>query len=126
MTHRLGILEYQAARDPDGVIQAVSGLFIRDNVLTPPVVGYDTTKPAAEGLYRIASYLFSQTTAERGLRLNGSAGAAGFKRNRGAFGVIEYSAIYAAHLPFRRRATLRLLEFILTVIAVPVMKWKQL
>ena len=126
MTHRLGILEYQAARDPDGVIQAVSGLFIRNNVLTPPVVGYDTTRPAAEGLYRIASYLFSQTTAERGLRLNGSAGAAGFKRNRGAFGVIEYSAIYAAHLPFRRRATLRLLEFILTVIAVPVMKWKQL
>jgi hypothetical protein len=126
MTHESRIMEYQVARDPDGVIQAVSGSFIRGSVLTPPVVGYDTTKPSSDGLYRIASYLFSQTTAERGLRLNGSAGAADFKRYRGAAGVIEYSTVYVAHLPLRRRGILRLLEFILTVAAVPVMKWKQL
>jgi hypothetical protein len=126
MTHRSGMLEYQVARDSEGVIQAVSGSFIRGRVLTPPVVGYDTTKPPADGLYRIASYFFSQTCAERGLRLNGSAGAADFKRNRGASGVIEYTVAYVAHLPFRRRVILRFLEFILSAAAVPIMKWKQL
>lgn len=126
MTHEAGIVEYLVARDSDGVIQAVSGSFIRGGILTPPVVGYDTTKPPSAGLYRIASYLFSQTAAERGLRLNGSAGAAEFKRNRGATGVIEYTAMYVAHLSFRRRAILRLLEFVLVTLVVPVMKWKQL
>jgi hypothetical protein len=126
MTHSSGMLEYEVARDFEGIIQAVSGSFVRGRVLTPPVVGYDTTKPATDGLYRIASYFFGQICAERGLRLNGSAGAAGFKRNRGASGVIEYTVAYVAHLPLRRRFILRFLEFILSSAAVPIMKWKQL
>ena len=125
MTHRSGMIEYEAARDQDGIIQAVSGSFIRGSVLTPPIVGYDTTKPSSDGLYRIASYLFSQTCAERFLRLNGSAGAAGFKRNRGATSVIEYTAMYIAHLPLHRRVSIKILEFLLTIIAAPIMKWKQ-
>jgi hypothetical protein len=126
MTHQCGLMDYQVARDQNGLIQTVSGSWIRGDILTSPIVGYDTDRPISEGLYRIASYFISQMTAESGLRLNGSAGAANFKRNRGAVGVIEYSAMYVDHLSFKRRAILWLLEFILVKMAVPVMKTQQL
>ncbi|HJT14222.1 MAG TPA: hypothetical protein VJ790_16500, partial [Dongiaceae bacterium] len=58
-TARAGLIRYRCARDADGVIQAVSGSLRRGDVLTPPVVGYDTAKPRSLGLYRIASLLFT-------------------------------------------------------------------
>ncbi|WP_204270366.1 hypothetical protein, partial [Klebsiella aerogenes] len=63
---------------------------------------------------------------ERGARLNGSAGAAQFKRNRGATGVIEYMAVAADHLPWRRRAVLGLMATVLDRLAVPMMKRRRL
>ena len=44
-TARAGLIHYRCARDADGVIMAVSGSLRRGDVLTPPVVGYDTAKP---------------------------------------------------------------------------------
>lgn len=122
MTWREKIFDYRGVRDGEGRIMAVAGSLVRGGILTPPVVGYDTTRPQIEGLYRVATLLFSGLAAERGLRLNGSAGAAQFKRNRGATGVIEYMAIHAAHLPWRRRAVLGFMRFVLDRIAVPMMK----
>lgn len=122
MTWRSGILRYRGVRDVDGTLLAVAGSLVRGGVLTPPVVGYDTTRRRAEGLYRIATMLFTTMAADRGARLNGSAGAAQFKRNRGATGVIEYMAVAASHLPWRRRAVLSLMTAILDRLAVPMMK----
>lgn len=122
MTWRTGMLRYRGVRDADGRLLAVAGSLVRGDVLTPPVVGYDTTRPQAEGLYRIATLLFTTLAAEQGLRLNGSAGAAQFKRNRGATGVIEYTAIAAAHLPWRRRAVLGFMRVVLDRLLVPMMK----
>jgi hypothetical protein len=103
MTHRTGFLQYRGLREADGALSAVVGCFVRGGVLTTPIVGYDVDRPAEEGLYRMASVLYAQMAMERGLRLNGSAGAAGFKRNRGARPVIEYTAMWTKHLsPFRR------------------------
>ncbi|WP_145961010.1 GNAT family N-acetyltransferase [Sphingosinithalassobacter portus] len=126
MTWRTGTLRYRGARDAEGNLLAVAGVLVRGNVLTPPVVGYDTARPQSEGLYRIATLLFTTMAAERGLRVNGSAGAAQFKRNRGATGVIEYMAVAARHLSWRRRAVLRFMQILLDRIAVPIMKRKGL
>lgn len=117
-----GLLRYRLAREPGGRIMAVAGMLVRDGILTPPVVGYDTSRPQREALYRIASYLFCDWALERGLALHGSAGAADFKRKRGAHGVIEYMAVHAGHLSRSRRAALALLAQLLDRVAVPMMR----
>lgn len=121
-TWRTGTLRYRGVRDSDGVLLAVAGSLVRGDVLTPPVVGYDTARPQHEGLYRIATLLFTSMAAEQGVLLNGSAGASQFKRNRGATGVIEYMAVTAGHLPWRRRTVLAIMAFILDRLAVPMMQ----
>lgn len=126
MTWRTGTLRYRGARDAAGNLLAVAGALVRGGILTPPVVGYDTARPQAEGLYRIATLLFTTIAAERELRVNGSAGAAQFKRNRGATGVIEYTAVAARHLPWRRRAVLGFIQTVLDWLVVPMMKRKGL
>lgn len=125
-TARAGLVHYRCARDADGNIQAVSGSLRRGDVLTPPVVGYDTTKARSLGLYRIACLLFTEDAVAAGVRLNGSAGAASFKRARGAQAETEYSAYYLAHLPFVRRSILALLSGLLNSLAVPYMRKHQL
>ena len=50
-----------------------------------------------------------------------SAGAAGFKRNRGARAVIEYSAWFTDHLAWPRRLVIAGLENLLQRVAVPIM-----
>lgn len=117
-----GLIDYRVARALDGRIMAVAGLLARGDVATPPVVGYDTSAPRSAGLYRVASWMFGQMALDRGLRLHGSAGASEFKRLRGAHGVIEYWAMYVAHLPPHRRLAIRALAALLENYAVPMMK----
>jgi hypothetical protein len=121
MTHREGVFRYRGMRDTNGVLSAVVGCFVRGNILTTPIVGYDTARPPKEGLYRMASVLLAQMAQESGLRLNGSAGAASFKRNRGAQPEIEYTAFYVDHLSPFRRSVVSTIEAILNRIAVPLM-----
>jgi hypothetical protein len=122
MTHRQGIIRYRGARDAEGRLMAVAGSLVRGGVLTPSIVGYDTSRPQKDGLYRIAAYLFSDEAEREGLRLNGSAGASDFKRRRGAKGVIEYSALYVRHLSIWRRLALVLVAGLLDHVAVPMMR----
>lgn len=122
MTHHTRMIRYQVARDAAGQIMAVGGLFQRNDIATPPVVGYDTSRPQSEGLYRIASLLFTEQALTGGWRLNGSAGAADFKRRRGAQPVIEYSAFFAGHLAPMRRRIVSGLAAILETFVVPMMR----
>lgn len=122
LTHHIGMIAYRVARAPDGTILAVAGMFERAGVMTPPVVGYDCTRSQSEALYRIACYLFMERACETGLRLHGSAGAAGFKRLRGAHGVIEYSAFHLGHLSGQRRFVIWRLANGLNRLLVPMMK----
>jgi hypothetical protein len=121
-TAATGLISYRVARDPGGRIMAVAGMLARNGIMTPPVVGYDTPRPQRDALYRIASYLFSDWALERGLALHGSAGAATFKRNRGAHGVIEYMAVHAGHLSRSRRTAIGMLANLLERFAVPMMR----
>lgn len=121
-THDEGMLHYRVARDGAGRIMAVSGTLSRHGVVTPPVVGYDTSRPREEALYRIASYLYCDQTMAEGGALHASAGAGDFKRKRGARGVIEYMAIQADHLGAGRREVVRRLSQALEAFAVPMMQ----
>ncbi|NUR88614.1 MAG: GNAT family N-acetyltransferase [Nonomuraea sp.] len=105
-----------------GRIDGVLGYFVRDGVMTTPLLGYDTALPQRLGLYRMLSAITYQLAAERGLVVNDSAGAGEFKRLRGGMPEIEYRAVHADHLPWRRRAGWQALAWLLERIAVPLMR----
>lgn len=119
---RTGLARFRLARDGDGTIMAVAGMIARAGLMTCPVVGYDTARPQGEALYRIACYLAYDWAQGRGLSMHGSAGAAQFKRARGARGEIEYMAIHAGHLSPARRAAVRALAGVLEAAVVPMMR----
>ena len=119
---RSGLLHWRLARNEEGTIMIAAGIRATGGIATVPLLGYDTDRPQSEGLYRIASYLFSEWAMERGLRLHGSAGAGTFKCNRGAHGVIEYMAVDARHLSPLRRTLLRFLAGSLRALMVPLLE----
>lgn len=117
-----GLLAYRLLRNAAGEIMAFAALRSAGGVGTVPLMGYDTTRPQAEGLYRMASYCASDLALAQGLRFHGSAGASEFKRNRGAKGVIEYMAVDGRHLSAPRRAGLALLAAGLQRFMVPMLE----
>lgn len=122
MTHRSGLFRYRGLRDEAGLLVAIVGCLVRGGVLTTPIVGYDTALPRAAGLYRLACVLLTQMAQECGARLNGSAGAASFKRLRGARGELEYTAFFTAHLAAPRRVAMAALEGLLSRVAAPLVR----
>lgn len=120
--HRSGLLEFHGFRDADGVLQGVVGTFRQGDTITAPVVGYNTGLPARLGLYRLLMAAVFDHAQRCGCVVNLSAGAAGFKRLRGGQPAIEYSAVYARHLPLYRRSVITVLRVLTTWIAEPLMK----
>ncbi len=126
MTHRTKVIQYRGFRDVKGVLAIIVGCFVRGRILTTPIVGYDTTRPREEGLYRMASILLTQVAQERDLRLNSSAGAASFKRSRGARPLLEYSAFFVDHLSWSRRTMVVGMERLLNKLTIPLMRERSL
>ena len=120
--HKAGILHMQGLRDGQGTLVAIGGRFQYEHTLTQPLLGYDTSRPRAEGLYRLITAMAQRDAIENRLLFNMSAGAAGFKRNRCAVPAIEYSAVYSRHLPRKQRVAIRTVAAVLSGVGVPLMK----
>lgn len=118
---RAGTLTLYGLRK-DGQLDAVMGYFCRNGVMTTPLFGYDTSLPQSVGLYRMLSACLIRHSWENGHLLHESAGAAQFKRNRGAVADFEYSAVYDRHLPLSRRWCWALLSGLLNRVGVPLMR----
>ena len=123
---RDGWLDLQALCDPQGTIVGVLGTLDNAQTLTNPILGYDTTRPISDGLYRVLTYVAIEQAIAQCRSLNMSAGAPQFKRNRGAVACMEYSLVDVRHLPQRQQRAWRLLSQILQRIAVPILQRWQL
>jgi hypothetical protein len=98
-----GFLQFQVLRGDDGRIDAFVACCRAGGVLASPLLGYDLDQPQDRGLYRMAMALPGVEAAACGLKVNHSAGAGTFKRNRGAKPELELMAVIDAHLPRGRR-----------------------
>jgi glutathione synthase/RimK-type ligase-like ATP-grasp enzyme len=106
--------------EQNGRIDGTLAFYQRGNALTTPIVGYDTQLPLETGLYRMLTVLLLLEAERRGVHVHASSGVAKFKRSRGASSAIEYTAVYARHLPWHRRFVWALLEFLMRRIAIPL------
>ncbi|HTD29251.1 MAG TPA: hypothetical protein VK660_07670 [Xanthomonadaceae bacterium] len=120
--HIAGLLEMQGMRDARGVLQAIVGTLRFGDLITCPIVGYDTQLPLQLGLYRMLMAAVLRQAMENDCLINLSAGAAHFKTQRGGQPAIEYNAVLANHLPRSPRATLNALRQIAQRVGVPIME----
>lgn len=120
--HVAGLIELIGFRDEAGDLQGVVGMYSDGTTITSPIVGYDTSRPQSEGLYRILAATVLMRAAQTKLRVNLSAGVGQFKRLRGGIGEIEYSAVYARHLSRRARRALHWLSLATRHLGVPIMR----
>jgi hypothetical protein len=119
--HQAGLLEFDGLRDAHGQLQGIFGGFSQAGVLSAPIVGYNTALPVRAGLYRLVTACAFQAAMRRAERLNFSAGAAEFKRLRGGKATMEFSAVYAPHLPLRTRLAIRTLSLLSVKMGAPLM-----
>jgi hypothetical protein len=124
--HRAGLLELHAWRDDENSICAVVGTFELEKTITAPIVGYDTRMPQSAGLYRLLMASVMEAAINTRVRINFSAGAAEFKRLRGATAELEYSAVFARHLPKKRQRAIAAVRSLTTRLGVPFMRKFQL
>ncbi|HMP28296.1 MAG TPA: hypothetical protein PKD85_01765 [Saprospiraceae bacterium] len=120
--HQDQLMYFQGYIDGNKKLKAFAGLFIIDNTITSPLVGYDTGAPLQQGLYIHAIRLVMRYKFESGKLLNLSSGAPYFKRLRGGLPSLEYMVVYNKHLPWRRRMPWTILQIISNKIGIPIMK----
>ena len=121
-SQQAGLVKLKTLHNINHETIGVIGIFEQHQVMTVPIVGYDTALPQKMGLYRQLMHhsMLYATTSKQWLNL--SAGASDFKRFRGGKGEIEYSAVYIKHLPIWRKINWYLLSSVIYCVAVPIMK----
>lgn len=106
----------------DGEIVAFCAIHCRAGVLSVPLLGYNDRLPYSDTLYRMVMVLPIEAALARGLSVNLSAGAAHFKRHRGATPHVEYLLIHDDHLPPLRRFGYRAISRLLRLLEPKLMK----
>ena len=122
---RSGWLQLKGLKNSSGRLDGVVGWFIQGEVMTAPIVGYDTSLNKKLGLYRLLTQMCLQKAAKERYVLNFSSGASGFKILRGGSPEVEYSAVYIKHLPVFKKLVWTGLSKLLLGLAVPIMRrWR--
>jgi hypothetical protein len=89
----------------------ILGIIGNDNIITAPIVGYDTQIDRKEAIYRRVIIYIIKYSLDNDLNLNLSSGASEFKRLRGLEPEIEYTFVDVKHLSFIRRSIWHILSF---------------
>jgi len=97
----------------DSEIIAFIAILEMEGVISTHMLGYDTALPQELGLYRLLCAKLHSIANDRGLDINFSSGAGGFKSARGGEAVLEYTAVYTKVLPFYKRVIFEFLSRIL-------------
>ena len=90
--------------------------------MTTPLIGYDTSLPQELGLYRRLMAILLNNAKSRQLKLHYSSGAGRFKQMRGGQPALEYTAVYARHLPKQTRVALHIFTQLLQKLAPGILK----
>ncbi|KAI7248859.1 hypothetical protein KC345_g11810 [Hortaea werneckii] len=106
----------------EGKLDAVLGFYERDGAMTAPLFGYDTGLPQSVGLYRMLSAVLIGLAGSKSLLLHESSGVGQFKRNRGAVGATEFSAVYDRGTSRLNRCGWSFLELLLRRIGMPLIQ----
>ena len=112
---------YRVLRHQEKIL-AVIGYFVRENVMTNPIVGYDQTYPKKAGLYRMLTLETIREAERLGVIFNMSSGASHFKRLRGACPALEYNMVYDRHLSLRRRMPWTWMKQLTDRVVMPIMR----
>lgn len=126
LCHRKKLLIMNGLRNSDGELIGIMGSFIRNGVLTTPLLGYDLTLPTQQGLYRLLSAMIQLLAIDNSAICNNSSGVGKFKRLRGAIPYTEYSMIYLKHLSWWRRLPWHYLRFLTIKIIAPFVRRNEL
>lgn len=120
--HQAGLIYMQGWEDENQVLQGIAGSIHNTKQLTTPIFGFNTNLPQKQGLYRLNNLVAAEYAIKHHLQLNLSAGAGRFKQNRGAVPHIEYSAVYAKHLPMAQQSALKMVQAISFYIGKPMLE----
>ncbi|MDX8430565.1 MAG: hypothetical protein SNF33_01990 [Candidatus Algichlamydia australiensis] len=113
----LTIIAIRKNRKIDGII----GYFTKENVMTTPLLGYDTALPQKVGLYRMLTAICIDEADRNRILLHHSSGAAHFKRVRGMTADREYTAVFHKHLFKRRQIIWALLTSFFNKVGEPIL-----
>lgn len=103
-------------------VDAALGYFSRQQVMTTPIFGYNTSKPQDLGLYRMLSTLLMESSEKNGFVLNQSSGAAHFKSQRGAKPFVEYNVYFDEGVSWRQRISWSCLSLVLNSVGVALLR----
>ncbi|WP_053228023.1 hypothetical protein [Spirochaeta cellobiosiphila] len=110
--------------EKEGRIDAILGYFIREQIMTTPLFGYDLSVSPKEGLYRLLSFLLLKESEDKNLILNQSSGAGPFKLNRGAQKIIEYNLYDDSSANKKQRRGWKILNYLATQFFEPMLRKK--
>lgn len=103
-TCKSGVLDYYLLREKNtNQIKAVQAVFIKNNVLTTPFIGYDLEADKSIGLYRMMNNFLMELSVKNGYIFNMSSGASEFKKQRGGEPHFEYHMVYTDHISVRQK-----------------------
>lgn len=121
LTGHNGLLDFYTLKNDKRETVGILGYFIRQGIMTAPIVGYDFSYDKSEGLYRqLTIKMFLEAQKHKHI-LHASSGVGHFKRNRGAERLWEYRVIYDKTVSKYRKAALKILQAVICKIGVPMM-----